>query len=58
MNTKEKRPGWGDSYADYAGVEKRQYDRYVKNRGCGLISAISWVLAGLVLMVAFAAHVS
>lgn len=45
-------------YADYAGVEKRQYDRYVKNRGCGLISAISWVLAGLVLMVAFAAHVS
>lgn len=45
-------------YADYAGVEKRQYDRYVKNRGCGLVSAFGWLLAGLVLVMALAASVS
>ena len=45
-------------YADYVGVQKQQYDRYVKNRGCGLVSGICWVLAGLVLVLALAAHVS
>ena len=44
-------------YADYAGVEKRR-DRYVKNQGCGLVSAFGWFLAGLVLVLALAAHVS
>lgn len=57
MNTKERCPGWGEGYADCAGVEKR-HDRYVENRGCGLVSAVSWVLAGLVLMVAMAARAS
>ena len=45
-------------YADFAGVEKRQYDRYMENRGRGLVNAIVWVLAGLVLVLALAAHVS